>query len=144
MLATTVAALLFASLVQAVTEGITYRQDTVRNLVTMADIIGTNSAAAITFGDRTLASQVLSSVRAEPSIVNGHIFDIDGNLMSVYATAKSGITDSGELDEAQEELLGDWLKNREPVRSFTGLRFVDIVQPIYLDRENIGFVHPVN
>jgi len=141
MLATTVAALLLASLMQAFTEGMNLRQDIVRHLTTMADIIGTNSAAAITFDDRALAKQVLGSLRAEPSITNGHIFNMNGELMTVYTRNNNGMAISKEVDDARQTLLNDWISQEQPVQSFIGLSFVDIVQPIYFDREKIVYVH---
>jgi len=141
MLATTVAALLLASLMQAFTEAMAYRQDIIRNLTTMADVIGTNSAAAITFKDRALANQVLYSLKAEPSITNGHIFDINGDLMSVYATRNEIETVSHEFGETRQSLLDEWINLPPSIRSFIGSGYVDIVQPIYFDREKIGFVH---
>jgi two-component system sensor histidine kinase/response regulator len=141
MLATTVSALLLASLMQAFTAAMAYRQDIIRNLTTMADVIGTNSAAAITFDDHGLAKQVLNSLKADPSITNGHIFDINGNLMSVYATRNDVATVPHEFGNEQQSQLDEW-KNLPPsIRSFMELGFVDIVQPIFFDREKIGYVH---
>jgi signal transduction histidine kinase/CheY-like chemotaxis protein/HPt (histidine-containing phosphotransfer) domain-containing protein len=107
----------------------------------MADIIGTNSTAAIIFDDRALAKQVLGSLRAEPSITNGHIFNINGELVTVYTKNNNGMAISKEVDDARQALLNDWINREQPVRSFIGLSFVDIVQPIYFDREKIGYVH---
>ena len=84
MLATTVTALLLASLMQAVTEGLAYRADISENLITIADVIGANSTASITFEDRKLADQVMRSLKAEPSIIIGQIFD--ANRRTVSAT----------------------------------------------------------
>ncbi|MDH3509871.1 MAG: response regulator [Gammaproteobacteria bacterium] len=141
MLATTVAALLLASLMQAFSEGMAYRQDIVRQLVTMADVIGTNSAAAITFEDRVLANQVLNSLNAEPNITNGHIFDINGDLVSVYAKRTDVTTESHEFDKARRTFLDEWVNQAPSIRSFIESGFVDIVQPVYFDREKIGYVH---
>ena len=135
MLATTVSALLLALLMQAFTEGMAYRKDIIRNLSTMADVIGTNSAAAITFEDRALANQVLHSLEAEPSITNGHIFDINGGLIAVYATRNEVSTVSHEFDNAQHKILDNWVNEPPSIRAFMNLSFVDIVQPIYFDRE---------
>lgn len=143
MLATTLSALLVASLTQAVTEGMAYRKEIIRDLETMANVIGTNSAAAITFEDRTLAKQVLGSLKAEPSITNGHIFDINGDLISVYAKRVSTPTPttSHDFDGPRNDMLNAWTNQPPSIRSLIDFRFVDIVQPIYFDREKIGYVH---
>jgi len=139
MLATTITALLLASLMQATTEGMAYRQDIVENLSTMADIIGTNSVAAITFEDRALAKRVLQSLEAEPSIIVAQIFDTNGQSLAFYSSAPVSLTE-GELEE-RRALLREWVSGGEPVRSFKGLQSIDILQPIHFDREIIGYVH---
>ncbi len=139
MLATTVTALILASVMQAATEGIAYRQDIVENLATVADVIGTNSTAAITFDDRQLAYDVLRSLRAEPSVVVGQIFDIRGNRLALYS---AGAHRTNARAAAEEQLQVDrWLADGVPVRAFDGLKSVDIWQPIRFDREKIGYVH---
>ncbi len=141
MLMTTVAALLLASVMQAVTEGMGYRENIGHNLATMAGVIGTNSAAAITFEDRQLAKQVLASLKAEPSIISGHIFDINGNLMAAYRSESIAPKRANHPTISGHEQLQGWLSETEPVRSFIGLTSVDIFQPIQFDRERIGYVH---
>ena len=139
MLATTVTSLLLASLMQAATEGIAYRQDIVENLATIADVIGTNSVAAVTFEDRDTANDVLRSLKAEPSVIRGQIFDIDGNRLAIYPSSATD-PQSGTA-QALDAQLQAWLADGVPVRSFHGLRSVDILQPIRFDREKIGYVH---
>jgi len=141
MLATTVAALLLASIMQAITEGMAYRENIVHNLSTMADIIGKNSTAAITFEDPQLAEQVLQSLKAEPSILTGHIFDIHGKLLANYSTGDTVQSGFGNAQDDRREVLDEWIAERKPVRSFIGLSSVDIFQPIWFDREKIGYVH---
>lgn len=141
MLATTVAALLLATMMQAATEGMAYREDIVQNLSTMADVIGTNSTAAITFEDHELANQVLRSLKAEPSIMTGQIFDINGNLMATYASENSRADEPDQTKARRQAQIKDWLAKKKPVRSFIGLKSVDILQPIRFDRETIGYVH---
>ncbi|MBT8442044.1 MAG: HAMP domain-containing protein, partial [Gammaproteobacteria bacterium] len=139
MLATTVTSLLLASLMQAATEGIAYRQDIVENLATIADVIGTNSVAAVTFEDRDTANDVLRSLKAEPSVIRGQIFDIDGNRLAIYPS--SATDPQFGAAETRDTQLQAWLADGVPVRSFDGLRSVDILQPIRFDREKIGYVH---
>jgi len=141
MLATTVAALMLAFVLQAATEGMASRDNIVRNLSTIADVIGTNSSAAILFEDRQLAEQVLGSLKAEPSITGGHIFDGNGKLVAIYSSPDNDSAESGDPGIDRKALLKSWLSAREPVRSFVGLSSVDIFQPILFDNEKIGYVH---
>jgi len=141
MLVTTVTALLLASLMQAATEGMASRNSIARNLTTMADVIGTNSVGAIVFEDRKLAHQVLQSLHAESSIVNGHIYDIDGELVAKYSAGNDQTNTSPEEADGTNNDLSKWLNNGIPLQHFNGLQSLDIVQPIRFDHEDIGYVH---
>jgi len=140
-LATTVTALLLASLMQAATEGLAYRDHISHNLTTMAEVIGTNSVAALIFEDEKLASQVLQSLEAEPTIIEGHIYHADGELMAGYYPGDSPSTMSRERSDDKMERIGRWIAEGKPVRVFNGLKSLDIVQPIHFDEEKIGYVH---
>ena len=140
-LATTLAALLLASLMQAVTEGLASREEISRNLTTIADVIGTNSVAALIFEDRNLADQVLQSLEAEPSIVHGHIFFADGEMMATYTVDHPLADISSEEHEQGKKQLHRWIADGSTVRMFDGLKSVNIVRPIRFDNEKIGYVH---
>ncbi|MDP6415322.1 MAG: CHASE sensor domain-containing protein [Gammaproteobacteria bacterium] len=141
MIATTVTALLLASIMQGITESMAYRESIVQNLATIAAVIGTNSTAAITFEDQQLANQALKSLKAEPSILSGHIFDTTGKLMATYAANESDWEISEQMSKSRRSLLANWLAKNEPVHLFSGLETIDIFQPIQFDREIIGYIH---
>jgi two-component system sensor histidine kinase/response regulator len=140
-LATTVTALLLASLMQAATEGLAYRDDISHNLATMGEVIGTNSVAALIFEDEKLAQQVLQSLEAEPAIIDGHIYHADGELMAAYYAGEISHDDIQLGASAKAQRISQWIATGEPVRVFNGLKSLDIVQPIHFDQETIGYVH---
>ena len=140
MFATTVSTLLLASMMQAVTEGMAFRENTARNLSTIADVIGTNSTAAITFGDKQLAGNFLKSLKAEPSIIAGLIFDSTGNLMAIYMPDDISPAASLNFKTEGKKKFDTWVQLNKPVQSFVGLKQVIIFQPIWFDREKIGYV----
>ncbi len=143
-LATTVTALLLASLMQAATEGLAYRDHISHNLATMAEIIGTNSVAALIFEDEKLASQVLQSLEAEPTIIDGHIYHADGELMAGYYPGDSRSAMSRERSDDKMERIGRWIADGKPVRVFNGLKSLDIVQPIHFDEEKSRLRSPAS
>ena len=51
---------------------------------TLARIIATNSTAALAFGDRGDAEQVLASLHTEPSIVDAVLYDAHGKIFARY------------------------------------------------------------
>lgn len=53
-------------------------------LCTLADGLGQNSTAALSFSDAEAASQVLTALHAEPSLVSGCLYDLSGHLFAEY------------------------------------------------------------
>ncbi len=77
-------ALLLACLAFVLYDSINFKYDMVQDLQMLADMIGTNSAAALTFGDADDAHEILQALRANPHIVEGCIYDIDGSVFCTY------------------------------------------------------------
>jgi signal transduction histidine kinase/DNA-binding response OmpR family regulator len=55
-----------------------------QDLVTLADVTGTNSTAAVTFGDETAASEILGALSVKRSLVGAALYDRDGSRVAVY------------------------------------------------------------
>jgi len=53
-------------------------------LSTLAEVVGENSTAALSFDDPKAAAEVLQALRAEPPIVSACLYDISGNLFAQY------------------------------------------------------------
>ena len=83
MLTSTVALLLACGAFVAY-EMITFRRGMVRDLFTLAEIIGYNSTAALTFDDVRSAEETLAALSAEPHVVSACIYTKDGNVFARY------------------------------------------------------------
>jgi signal transduction histidine kinase/CheY-like chemotaxis protein/HAMP domain-containing protein len=68
---------------------VTERGRAAQKLTTIAEIIATNSAAALAFDNQADATQVLAALDAEPTIEAAALFDGDGQL---FATYPDGVT----------------------------------------------------
>jgi signal transduction histidine kinase/CheY-like chemotaxis protein len=55
-----------------------------QDLTTLADVTGTNSTAAIAFGDESAASEILRALRVKQSLVAAALYGRDGKLFAVY------------------------------------------------------------
>jgi signal transduction histidine kinase/CheY-like chemotaxis protein len=62
----------------------TLRDSLRRDLSVLAEIIADNSTAALSFGDRKTAEELLSGLRAKRSIVTAAIYSSDGKLFAGY------------------------------------------------------------
>jgi len=65
-------------------EYLTFRQATLKNLSTLADIIAANSTASVAFANEADATETLAALRAEQQIVAAALYDKDGRLLSRY------------------------------------------------------------
>ena len=53
-------------------------------LITLSHVIGSNSTAALSFGDREAVEEILASLRAEPTVAGAALYRRDGTLLARY------------------------------------------------------------
>jgi signal transduction histidine kinase/CheY-like chemotaxis protein len=71
-----------------------FRDDQIKGLEAAADMIGTGSTAAISFGDRASATEVLAVLKVKPEILRAHVQGSGGRLLASYV--RTGIADERE------------------------------------------------
>ncbi len=69
-----------------------FRQNTVKKLSTLGQVIATNSTAALAFDDDKTATEILSALKAEPQIMAAALYDKEGNLFAQFKQ-DSAVTD---------------------------------------------------
>src|ERR1019366_4772090 len=57
------------------------------DLETLAEILGSNSTAALTFGDQKAANELLSGLKANRHIMTAHLYAADGKPFARYRRA---------------------------------------------------------
>ncbi|MGC2111232.1 MAG: response regulator [Candidatus Korobacteraceae bacterium] len=77
------------------------RQEQRERLTTLADVVGQNSTAALSFNDPPAASQVLGALRAEPSIVAACLYQVSSQLFAHYEHVRSPLMCPGSLPGRQ-------------------------------------------
>ena len=87
ILAASFFALLFASVGFGIYERAMFRADMARELSTLADTLGANTAASLAFDDQKTAQDMLGSLRAESSILASYLYDHDGKVFAEYRRA---------------------------------------------------------
>ncbi|HXY37196.1 MAG TPA: ATP-binding protein [Planctomycetaceae bacterium] len=100
----------------------------VQHVVTLADVLGGNCIAALTFNDPKAASDVLASLRFEPSIRVGVVFDRQGRPFATYQREQNG----GALPSSDAAA--------RPGYAFRPDRTLQIVAPIRDNNEALGTV----
>jgi two-component system, sensor histidine kinase len=83
------AALLLVGMSTVVFEVLSSRSDMRQELQTLAQIVGQNSVAALSFNDPESADQLLSGLSAHAGIVAGALYSEDGEIFAVYRRAET-------------------------------------------------------
>jgi PAS domain S-box-containing protein len=124
MLITSSLALLSACAALFFFQSVSLREGIVRDLFALAEIIATQSTAAVTFQDRQAADEILKALKVKEQIVSAQIQTKDGELVASYGH-KTG----------QEQS-----KLRENGFALEG-RYIFLRQPITLDSQEIGILY---
>ncbi len=108
-------------------ELVTFRSDTLRSLTILAEVIGANSTAALSFEDRDSASETLAALQANEHIIGACTFDAEGEVFAVYA--RDGSPDRFTLPD---DPTGE---------QWTGGGAIHLLRPILFQNEKIGSVY---
>jgi signal transduction histidine kinase/DNA-binding NarL/FixJ family response regulator len=84
------AALIVACSGFAVYDYLTVRHHLVKEWMATADLIGSSSTAALSFGDHDAAREALSCIREKPGFVDACISDTQGNCFAMYSRPGAG------------------------------------------------------
>src|ERR1700731_3261674 len=85
----TFAALCVASIAFAEYGVSRFKQMQMQDLDALANVMGTNSTAALAFNDKQSAGEILQALAAKPHILAAAIYDPDGKMFAVYQRAGS-------------------------------------------------------
>jgi signal transduction histidine kinase/CheY-like chemotaxis protein len=122
MMAAALVALLVASAVFGAYDYIASRRTLEAKVAAVAEIVGGNSAAAITFDDPAAAASILSRLRAQPALRGAAIFDQAGRRVAAFDRDDAGYGPACG-NRAQTVRTGDALI---------------VTRPIVLDGQPIG------
>ena len=78
------------------------RDEIVRKVASLSQVVGENSAAALTFGDPKSAHETLSALGVEPNVLAARILDRKGQTFALFARAgldsfATAVPDPGSL-----------------------------------------------
>ena len=119
------------------TDLILYRSSMIKNLSTLADIIGTNSTAALIFNDPDAAEEILEALSVERNIVQANIYTTKGRLFASYH--KGGSPERSAFHNPFADASGTDPDAKEKGYSFDKSH-LSLYKRIVLDNEHIGTV----
>jgi methyl-accepting chemotaxis protein len=85
-------------------DGLTLRRAMTRDLSTLAEMVGQNSAAALASNDRNAGQEILSALRAKPHIIAAGIYSPDGGTFAAYHPGTVSITLPAQLPPKEERI----------------------------------------
>ncbi len=108
-------ALLIACAAFALYELVSFRYAMTRELLSMAEIIGSNSTAALEFKDPKAGEEILSALRADSRIVSAHIYTEEGK---VFATYQREVREGNSLPQGSQKEAPRQFMLQEKMHSF--------------------------
>src|SRR3984957_15898007 len=127
VMATSAVALLVASVVFTLYDRSTFLQAKTQDLSAAATMVGSNSTAALSFGDAKMAREVLSALQAKQNVTRACIYDKDGMVFAKYnRDAASGDFPPPALQTQATAIVGQNMV---------------VFQPIALNGEPIGTIY---
>ncbi|MHB8484818.1 MAG: PAS domain S-box protein [Candidatus Acidiferrales bacterium] len=82
------------------------RQSRLRTVATLAEIAGTNSAAALAFGDEQAGREILRSLRADKQLTHAALYMPEGKVLAVYSRDPGGTAFAPPPVETDGERFG--------------------------------------
>ena len=125
-LGATVLALLLSCVGFALFERTSFRATTVSELTTLADTLGANAAASLTFSDKKTAGEILGALQAEHHILRARLLDDRGQIFAEYH--RSDLT--ADLKEPQPQGEG----------AYFGPQSITLVREVSLNGEQAGSI----
>lgn len=126
VLAATFPALLLSSGVYLYNDLKLLKEEIIRNLTVLANVVGDNSRSSLIFDDEAMASKTLSSFKTDKQIVSAAIFDPEDKIFASF------ISDEWPQFEAPTTL--------ETGRVITE-DYIEMVVPIILENDELGKIY---
>jgi len=146
ILGTSAVVLLLASFAVVIGDLITFRRQMVADLLVLADMVGTNSIAGLTFNDSLTVEENIAGLKANSHIVLVHIFAKDGTKFVSYVNEKSQLDNMERYFTTVNDYYTYHNIPKPEKDNFKGDYFwesihVDILKPIIFKNKIIGTVY---
>jgi PAS domain S-box-containing protein len=103
-----------------------FKADMMRSLIVLATAVGGNSRASLIFDDIANARRTLSSLKAEPQIDSAALFNNRGEVFITYTSDQTS-----PYAPPTKIVQGEFIYKNH----------LEIIEPIYLENELIGFIY---
>jgi len=122
-----VVALFVASVAFTIYDRTTFLRSKTADLIASAEMIGSNSTAALTFNDSKSAREILSALHAKQHVTNACIYDSEGTVFAKYSRDRTEVGACPPPGRGE----GSWVAAQRMV----------LFQNIVLNGDSIGMIH---
>jgi len=142
-LATRVMVFAILALFLIIGDQITFRRGMVKDLTTLADVIGSNSTAALSFNDPQSAVETLAALRAVPNVISAYILTKNRTIFAKYLRSGETLKSTrSETSAIKSPPKGEPFQLPEKIEnSYTFSDNLHLFKQIILDGEPIGMVY---
>jgi len=143
ILFTTSLVLLLTSAIFIITELVSFRREMVSNISTLAQVMGINSTAALSFQDPATAEEILTALSAEPHVVAACIYTNSGDVFATYKNNEDVSFPSPHRNLAESDSRGEGAKLSELTHEkyrFSN-EYLEFIRPIILNDKRIGKIY---
>lgn len=120
------------------TEVASFRQTMINKMISLAEIVGSNTRTDLIFHDSYAAEETLTSLRDEPHIRGAYIFREDDTPFAQYLNRAPG--SHTEIPLPTRAQLHSAARSEKPTPIFTA-HSLAVFSPIFLNGERIGTVY---
>ncbi len=134
--------LFLASLAFITNEVYSFKRGMVADLVTLADIVATNSSAGLLFNDSKVLSENIHALKAKSNIITTIIFNAEGKHFAQHVR-DSAIGRQYPQDITLATILSEY--TQEPLRRDRATHFfhnknIAVFMPVYFEHDDLGTV----
>ncbi len=130
-------ALLVASVLYLSGEALSLRHSLAEHLLTLATTVSENTTGALTLADRSLARNVLGTLRTDPNIRSVTLYDAKGK---VFVDVPFVLDAAAPEERLQAWAITQAVHDKRTIR-YRGLTLVHIEVPVVLDGDQVGTIH---
>jgi signal transduction histidine kinase/DNA-binding response OmpR family regulator len=135
-------ALVVAAIAQIVSVYVHQRSDALARVQAVASVVAANSSAALAFNEKLSANELLASLRVEPEIEAARMLTVSGAALAEYRSAGANAVPPRPTDrEVTDAWIAEAIASRRVASRFDGLAKLEVLRPIQLDADIIGYLY---
>lgn len=125
-----------------ITQALTAKDELVKSKSALIEVVAASSTAALMFGDKEAAHEILSHFGNDPEIVYATLYSSDHKQLAVFKSNKPRHAQLLNIIKEREEKeeRGVHINGETLVAKFYHNNYLDIDKPIMIDQKKLGYI----